>query len=102
MRTILILCILQLIVSEPLSILSNERKRKNIERIKKIKDCVNEKASESFKKIINKNEYKNLTFGRIIKLNEDFISKQDLNIIHQCRKKIYLTYKKKNIKIKRP
>ena len=102
MRALLILILISLIINTPLDIFLKERKRKNSERMKKILDCINEKISESFKRIINKNEYKNLTLGKIIKINEEFISNEDLNIIHQCRKKIYLTYKKKIFKIKRP
>ena len=66
------------------------------------KKCINEKASESFKKILKENKYKNMTLGKIIKINKEYISSQDLNIYHNCRKKIYLTYKKKLIKIQRP
>ncbi len=104
MKIFLFIILFALIITDnPLLILSKERKRKNLLRLQKIKECVKEKGSQSFKKLISKFENKNMTLGKIIKLNEDYISKDDLKIFNNCRKQIYLQYKKKNIiKIKRP
>ena len=98
MRAIIFLIVISLIINDPLTLLSKERQKKNHERIKKLKECISkDKASESFKQMINSNKT-NTTLGKIIKLNRDFISDEDMKIYNRCKKKIYLTYKKKFIK----
>ena len=85
----MILFLFSLIISNPLTLLSKERQRKIRERIKKIKDCIRkEKSSESFKQMIN-NTKSNLTLGKIIKLNRNNISPEDMKIYNKCRRKIY-------------
>ena len=103
MKVILFLILFSLCFSDPLSLLLSERRRKTNERIKKIKDCIKQKGSESFKKLMFDYENKNMTLGKIIKVNEDRISVDDLKVFHNCRKQIYQLYKKKFvIKHKRP
>ncbi len=101
MRAIVLLIVISLIINapnDPLTLLAKERKKKNQERMKKLKECISkDKASESFKQMINNNKT-NTTLGKIIKLNREFISDEDMKIYNKCRKKIYLTYKKKIIK----
>ena len=102
MRALITLILISLIISDPLTLLTKERKRKNMERMKKVKECImKDKASDSFKRMINDTKT-NISLGKLIKLNEDFISYDDIKIFNKCRKKIYLTYKKKFIKNKRP
>ena len=102
MKISLFLILLSFIISNPLTSLTKERKRKNMLVIKKIKDCINEKASEAFKNIINDNGKKNITLEKMLRINQDFISREDLKIYHNCRKNIYLTYKKNLLKYNRP
>ena len=101
MRIIFTFILISLVLGNPLSILSKERKKKNLERIKKIKECIinKNKTSEYFKNLIIK---ANSTFGTIIKYHKDFLTDEDLKIFNKCRKVIYLSYKKNYLLNKRP
>ena len=80
MRAIMILFLFSLIISDPLTLLSKERQKKSKERIRKIKECIRkEKSSEAFKQMIN-NTKSNFTLGKIIKLNRNNISAEDMKI----------------------
>ena len=102
MKFSLFLILLSFIISNPLTSLTKERKRKNMLIVKKIKECINEKASEAFKNIISDYEKKNITLEKTLRINQDFISREDLAIYRNCRKNIYLTYKNKFLKYNRP
>ena len=102
MKFSLFLILLSFIISNPFTSLTKERKRKNMITIKKIKECINEKTSNAFKNIIAENEKKNISLEKILRINQDFISREDLKIYHNCRKNVYLTYKKKLLKYIRP
>ena len=101
MKSLIFIISLSLIISSPFTSLLGKKKNNTItRRIKKIKECIKEKGSESLNQLISR--HKNETLGKIVKLHKLNISSSDLKVFNNCRKKIYLYYKKRLPKALRP
>ncbi len=101
MKSLIFIICLSLIISSPLTALLAKKKNNTlIRRIKKIKECIKEKGSESFNRLISR--HKNETLGKIIKHHKLNITSSDLKVFNNCRKKVYLYFKKRLPKALRP
>ena len=87
MKSLIFIICLSLIISSPLtSFLKKKKNNTIIRRIRKIKECIKEKGSESFNLLISK--HKNETLGKIIKKTKINIYSYNLKMINNCQKKV--------------
>ena len=88
MKSFLFILLIVFIACDPQSFLYAS-KEERIERQKMMKarliKCINENASEEFKKFVKIHE---VNFRKAIAENKDKISKEDKKILRECRQKI--------------
>ena len=101
MKSLIFIICLSLIISSPLTALLGKMKNNTlVRRMKKIKECIKEKGSQAFNLLIS--THKNDTLGKIIKKHKLNITSSDLKVFNNCRKKVYLYFKKRLPKSLRP
>ena len=89
MKAFLFLMLFLFIMNNP-----NEKNESRMERQKRIKaefiKCIDEIGSAEFKEFVHKNEE---SLRKAISMNKDKLTKDDIHVINDCRKKAALAIK---------
>ena len=98
MKALLLIFVLTLIGCEPLKNLFNTTalvdgfKKRRITLHETIVECINEKGSDALKKIAKENV--DVTLGKLLKEAKNVLTKENLKVLNDCRKKAFSELKK--------